>query len=140
MLVNEIMSKEVVCVNTVDSVLTTAKLMKEYNIGVIPVVEDKNKVLGLITDRDIVLWLAEHEEFGIRAEAKELMSQNVYSVKPDADITDAIELMKKMQIRRLPVLEEDKLVGMLSIGDIAVHLDNKIEISEAITEISMPQK
>ena len=140
MLVKDIMSKEVVCVDTMDSVLTVAKRMKQYNIGVIPVVENNDKVLGVITDRDIVLGLADYNFDMANTYAVKLMSDRLYSVRPEADLSDALALMKKQQIRRLPVIEHDKLVGMLSIGDVAISSCSDVEISGTITEISLPQK
>ena len=68
------------------------------------------------------------------------MTDKLYTVKPEADLSSALALMKKQQIRRLPVMEDNKLVGMLSIGDIAVRSDYNMEMSEAISEISMPDK
>ena len=140
MLVKDIMSKDVVYADSQDSVLTVAKLMKQYDIGVIPVMEKANKVLGMITDRDIVMGLADFNFDMANTDASKLMSHTVYSVRPDADLSSALELMKKQQIRRLPVIEKEHLVGMISIGDIATHSDYHIEMSKAITEISMPSK
>ena len=137
MLVDDIMSREVVFVEPKESVLTVAKLMKNHNIGVVPVVEN-DEVLGVITDRDIVMCIAEFNFDLANTEAQKLMSETVYSVRPGADVSDALALMKKQQIRRLPVIEEGTLVGMLSIGDIAISSYNDEEISEAICEISMP--
>ena len=140
MKVKDIMTKDVVFANSTDNVLTVAKLMKHHNIGVLPIVENANKVLGMITDRDIVLSLADYNFDLANTDATKLMSNKVYSVRPEADLSSALALMKKQQIRRLPVIEEEKLVGMLSIGDIAVHSDYNMEMSEAITEISAPAK
>lgn len=140
MKVKDIMSKDVVIANSNDSVLTVAKLMKHHNIGVIPVVENAKKVLGMVTDRDIVLSLADYNFDLANTAVQKLMSDKVYSVRPEADLSSALALMKKQQIRRLPVIEEENLVGMLSIGDIAVHSDYMQEMSEAITEISLPAK
>lgn len=140
MKVKDIMTKDVVMANSTDSVLTVAKLMKHHNIGALPVVENAQKVLGMITDRDIVLSLADYNFDPANTEATKLMSNKVYSVRPEADLSSALALMKKQQIRRLPVIEEERLVGMLSIGDIAVHSDYMQEISEAISEISSPAR
>ena len=140
MKVKDIMTKDVIIANSNDSVLTVAKLMKHHNIGAIPVVENAEKVLGMITDRDIVLSLADYNFDLANTDATKLMSNRVYSVRPEADLSSALALMKKQQIRRLPVIEEEKLVGMLSIGDIAVHSDYSMEMSEAITEISSPAR
>ena len=138
MKVKDIMTKDVVIANSTDNVLTVAKLMKHHNIGAIPVVENAEKVLGMITDRDIVLNMADYNFDPANTMVTKLMSNKVYSVRPEADLSSAIALMKKQQIRRLPVIEEEKLVGMLSLGDIAVHSNYDEEISEAITEISLP--
>ena len=140
MKVKDIMTKDVVMANSTDSVLTVAKLMKHHNIGALPVVENAQKVLGMITDRDIVLSLADYNFDLANTEATKLMSNKVYSVRPEADLSSALALMKKQQIRRLPVIEEERLVGMLSIGDIAVHSDYMQEMSEAISEISSPAR
>mgnify|MGYP002517797821 FL=1 len=140
MKVKDIMTRDVVIADKDDTVLTVAKLMKHHNIGTVPVVENAEKVLGMVTDRDIVLNMADYNFDPANTKALTLMSNKVYSVKPEADISSAIALMKKQQIRRLPVIENEKLVGMLSIGDIAVRTDYDVEISEAIAEISLPDK
>ena len=140
MKVKDIMTKGVVFANSNDSVLTVAKLMKHHNIGVLPIVENADKVLGILTDRDIVLSLADYNFDLANTDATKLMSNKVYSVRPEADLSSALALMKKQQIRRLPVIEEEKLVGMLSIGDIAVHSDYNMEMSKAISEISAPAR
>lgn len=140
MKVRDIMTKDVVFANKDDSVLTVAKLMKHHNVGAIPIVENAEKVLGMVTDRDIVLNMADYNFDPANTFALKLMTDKLYTVKPEADLSSALALMKKQQIRRLPVVEDNKLVGMLSIGDIAVRSDYNMEMSEAISEISMPDK
>ena len=137
MKVRDIMTKDVVFANKDDSVLTVAKLMKHHNVGAIPIVENAEKVLGMVTDRDIVLNMADYNFDPANTFALKLMTDKLYTVKPEADLSSALALMKKQQIRRLPVMEDNKLVGMLSIGDIAVRSDYNMEMSEAISEISM---
>ena len=140
MKVRDIMTKDVVFANNDDSVLTVAKLMKHHNVGAIPIVENAEKVLGMVTDRDIVLNMADYNFDPPNTFALKLMTDKLYTVKPEADLSSALALMKKQQIRRLPVMEDNKLVGMLSIGDIAVRSDYNMEMSEAISEISMPDR
>ena len=140
MKVRDIMTKDVVFANKDDSVLTVAKLMKHHNVGAIPIVENAEKVLGMVTDRDIVLNMADYNFDPANTFALKLMTDKLYTVKPEADLSSALALMKKQQIRRLPVMEDNKLVGMLSIGDIAVRSDYNMEMSEAISEISMPDR
>ena len=140
MKVRDIMTTDVVFANKDDSVLTVAKLMKHHNVGAIPIVENAEKVLGMVTDRDIVLNMADYNFDPANTFALKLMTDKLYTVKPEADLSSALALMKKQQIRRLPVMEDNKLVGMLSIGDIAVRSDYNMEMSEAISEISMPDR
>ena len=140
MKVRDIMTKDVVFANKDDSVLTVAKLMKHHNVGAIPIVENAEKVLGMVTDRDIVLNMADYNFDPANTFALKLMTDKLYTVKPEADLSSTLALMKKQQIRRLPVMEDNKLVGMLSIGDIAVRSDYNMEMSEAISEISMPDR
>lgn len=139
--VKDIMSKDIVIADLNDTIMEVAKLMAHHNIGCIPVTEDGSKVLGVITDRDIILSLAKYELDPSNTSASNIMSNKVYSVKPDADLKDALDLMKKQRIRRLPVIENDMLLGMISLGDVAVHAsDFKEEISAALTEISSPAR
>lgn len=139
--VKDIMSKDIVIADLNDTIMEVAKLMAHHNIGCIPVTEDGSKVLGVITDRDIILSLAKYELDPNNTSASSIMTSKVYSVKPDADLKDALDLMKKQRIRRLPVIENNMLLGMVSLGDFAVHGNEfKEEISQALAEISNPAR
>lgn len=141
MKVKDIMTKNVVTVSTDDTVLHVAKLMTNYNIGCIPVVENGQKVLGVITDRDIVIAMAKYNRDPENTLAVNIMTSGIYSVKPDAELSQALSLMKKQQIRRLPVIENDNLLGMVSLGDVAVYANHTdTEVGEALTEISKPAR
>lgn len=141
MQVREIMTKDIVIADTNDTVIDVAKLMAHHNIGCIPVTENGEKVLGVITDRDIVVEMAKHSYDPYNTLASTIMSDNVYFVRPDVDVKFAFDLMKRQQVRRLPVMENGKILGMVSLGDLAVSAHDKTtEISEALTEISIPSK
>lgn len=140
MKVSDIMTKDMIVVNADDTILEVAKLMKHHNIGCIPVVENGNKVFGVITDRDIVMNMAKFNADPANTCAKEIASDVVYKVKPDVDIKYALEQMQKQRIRRLPVIENEQLVGIISLGDIAVHTDKNMEVGDTLTEISKPSK
>ncbi len=141
MQVKDVMSKDVIIADMNDTVLDVAKLMAHHNIGCVPVTKDGQIVLGIITDRDIVLSMARYNRDPENTLASNVMTSNVYSVKPDAELVQALALMKKQQIRRLPVIENEVLLGMLSLGDVAVYSEkNDVEISDALTEISKPAK
>ena len=140
MQVREIMTKDIVMADTNDTIIDVAKLMAHHNIGCVPVTEKGEKVLGVITDRDIVIEMAQHNYDPYNTLATNIMSDNVYFVRPDVDVKFAFDLMKKQQVRRLPVLENGKILGMISLGDLAVAArEYKTEVSEVLTEISIPK-
>ncbi len=141
MQVRDIMTRDIVIADTDDTIIEVAKLMAHHNIGCVPVTENGEKVLGVITDRDIVVEMAEHSYDPYNTLATKIMSDNVYFVRPDVDVKFAFDLMKKQQVRRLPVIEDGKILGMVTLGDLAVSAhDHKAEVSEALTEISTPSK
>ena len=109
-----------------------ATLMKEEDVGVIPVVED-GELTGLVTDRDIVVRCIAAGKNPAECTAEDIMSEEVRSVEPDADLDDAANIMAEVQIRRLPVIEDGRLVGMVTLGDIAVKAGDEEEETTAET-------
>ena len=95
MQVRDIMTKDIVIADTNDTIIDVAKLMAHHNIGCIPITENGEKVLGVITDRDIVIEMAEHSYDPYNTLATKVMSDNVYFVRPDVDVKFAFDLMKK---------------------------------------------
>lgn len=96
-----------------------AKLMQTNDVGSIPICNNEKKILGLITDRDIIVRGVANNKDLNTTKAHEIMTTQVIRTSPDTDAGDAARTMSCNQIRRLPVIENDKLVGMLSIGDLA---------------------
>ena len=137
MKVKEMMSRSVMSVDPDTSVIDIAKIMKDNNIGSVPVVKG-NKVIGIVTDRDIVLRDTALAKDNQTLKAKDVMSQGISTASPEMDIHDAADIMAKKQIRRLPVVENDKLVGMLALGDLAVRTTLEDNAGEALNEISKP--
>ena len=117
--VKECMCSNVITAKQDDNIACVAKLMKENDIGCMPVCDNSNKVIGFITDRDIVLrGIAEDKDCN-QTKVKDLMVKNIIKTTPDTDIEDASKTMQENQIRRIPVIENERIVGILSIGDIA---------------------
>jgi len=136
MQVREIMTTRIVSVEPNSSVKDAALLMNRNNIGAVPVVEGTS-VRGMLTDRDIVMrCVAENRDAGV-CKVADICSQGAVSVKSDQNIADAMNLMSTEQVRRLPVVDNGKLVGMLSIADVAREKSG-MELAEAISDISMP--
>lgn len=136
MKIRDIMSRQVASLNTDDSVERAAQLMKDYNVGSIPICT-QNSVVGIVTDRDIALRAVARGEDGSR-QVKDVMTSNPVVGTPDMDVHDAVRIMSENQIRRLPIVENNSLVGMVSLGDISVEprLQDNAEI--ALKNISKP--
>lgn len=137
MKVKEIMTKDVATLNADDSVERAAQLMKQYNVGAIPVCSEED-VIGIITDRDIALRSVAQGENGRSQKVREVMSSNPVLVNSETDVHDAARIMSERQVRRLPVVENKNLVGIVSLGDLAVESNLQDNAGEALTEISEP--
>ena len=132
--VSKIMTTDVETVTLKNNAFEVAEKMERLNVGAIPVVDDK-KIVGMITDRDLVLRGYAKKLSG-SASVEELMSKDIISGTPDMSIDEAASLMADKQIRRLPIVEDGMMVGIVSIGDLAVRNDFSDEAGEALTEIS----
>jgi CBS domain-containing protein len=134
--VRDVMTANPECVSEKDSLRDVARIMKDKDTGVVPVVDGK-KVIGLITDRDIVVrGLAEGKNLE-NASVNDLMTRSVRSVRDDASVNDALELMTRAEIRRVPVVNgNDELVGILSLGDIAAQGNQDNKVGRAVESIS----
>lgn len=132
--IRDIMTDDVECCTLLDNVFEVAVKMKELNVGAIPIV-DQDKVVGMITDRDIVVrGVAEKHPGSTKVE--DIMSDKLITVTPDTSSNDAAKLMAEHQIRRLPVVEDGKLVGIVSLGDFAIRELTDDQAKEALTQIS----
>jgi CBS domain-containing protein len=101
-----------------------AALMWDVDCGVLPVVSDGGKVMGVITDRDIAIALGTRNRLASDIEVSEAMSKQIYSCAADDDIHTALKIMRKDRVRRLPVVnEEGRLQGIVSMNDIALHAE-----------------
>jgi CBS domain-containing protein len=139
MKIAEIMTRDVQTVTPDTDLVTVAKHMKELNVGVIPVVEGQTLV-GLITDRDLVIRAL---ALGIDvrdAAVRDYVSASPTTVSPEDDVKRAAELMSREQIRRLPVVEGGTLVGIVSLGDIAVDTGKDKLSGDALEQISEPSQ
>lgn len=137
MKISEIMSKNVISLSVDDTVEHAAELMKEHNIGSIPV-NTEEKVVGIVTDRDIILrCVAEGKDIKMQ-KVRDIMTSNPVVGDENIEVDDAARIMSERQIRRLPIVSNDQLVGMISLGDLAVEPELQDEAREALSEISVP--
>lgn len=135
MKVRDLMTSPAQCLNGKASLAELARVMKESDIGAVPICEGDN-LLGIVTDRDIVIRAIAGDRVPESLCARDIMSPNPATVCPDADVHEAADLMAKQQIRRLPVLQQGKLVGMLALGDLATETIHINEAGDALSTIS----
>jgi CBS domain-containing protein len=132
--IRSLMSHSVISVQPNQTVQEAAQLMSQHNIGAIPVVEN-GQVKGIITDRDITLR-STAQGLDANAPVSACMSTNVIQGSPDMDVHEASQLMAQHQVRRLPIVENNQLVGFVSLGDLAVQDQYQNEAGEALSNIS----
>ena len=135
MKLRDVMTNPVIRIHPEESVAVAARTLANYNIGALPVCGSDGRICGLLTDRDIVTrCLASGKSPGATT-VREIMTSNVISARPDMDAALAAGLMGSRQIRRLPVVENERLCGMVSLGDLAVQEESCIDAGDALTEI-----
>lgn len=137
----DIMTRDVTVVSPNDSVRRAAQVMDELNVGVLPVC-DGQRIVGMVTDRDITVRVTAAGKNPEDSKVEEAMSTNVRWCFEDEDVESVIEKMGDSQIRRIPVVDRDhNLVGIVSLGDIAVKSDEVAEQAlEGISEPSEPDR
>lgn len=140
MKVSDVMTTDVETVQLDSSLEEVASIMKIENVGAIPVVDEDDDLVGIITDRDIVLRCVADGKDPAETHVEEVLSHELETVEPDVDIDEAAQLMADKQIRRLPVCEDGELVGMLSIGDLAVKAPRTKPSADALRDISQGVK
>lgn len=139
MKLNQLMTKNLETCSVNSTLTDVAKIMSRLNVGAVPVM-DGQKLAGIITDRDIVIRCVEKGDNPANATAGKYMSTKLVTATPDTDAHEAASLMAEKQIRRLPIVEGDRLVGIVALGDMAtvnIHVD---EAGQALSDISVPSR
>jgi CBS domain-containing protein len=135
--IRDVMTSNPRCVTPEDSIQNAARIMRDEDTGVVPVVEN-GRAVGVITDRDIVVRAVADGE--LNRPVRDIVSGDVVTARPDMSTKEAAQLMSEHQVRRLPVVENDRLVGIVSIGDLAVKEGSDRRIGDALQDISQGVK
>ena len=134
MKVSDVMTPNPRTVQLSDTIEDAARIMRDEDTGAVPVIED-DRVVGMITDRDIVIRAVADGDFECTID--DIVSDDVVCATPEMSTAEAAELMSEHQIRRLPVVDDDEhLVGIVSIGDIAVKEGRDARTGETLENIS----
>jgi len=135
MLVSEVMTKNPVTINVASTILEAAKKMKEDDCGILPIISE-GKAVGVITDRDIVIWAAAEEKNLAETSVEDIMSRELITCKPSELLEDVADRMSINDVRRLIVLEDDeKLVGIVSIHDLMVNIGDEEMTDEVMHHV-----
>lgn len=132
--VKDTMTTQVATVSPNQTIQEAASLMKQHNVGAIPVVE-QGVLKGMLTDRDIALRTTAQGRDG-QTPVSEVMSTELVSGNPNMSPEDASQLMAQHQIRRLPIVDQNNLVGIVALGDLAVNQMSNESAGSALTNIS----
>jgi CBS domain-containing protein len=135
----DIMTANPQCVTPEDSVSRAAEIMRDSDVGVVPVVQDQAsmRLTGVVTDRDLALRVVA-ERRGADCTTGDVMSSRVTTAGPDDDIDQVMELMKRDQVRRIPVVEGDRLIGIIAQADVAMDQGSDRKTGELVEKISEP--
>ncbi|NLC84836.1 MAG: CBS domain-containing protein [Ruminococcaceae bacterium] len=136
MKIKDVMTKTVTCIKHDASVYEAAEVMRDLDVGSLPVCDADQMLIGMVTDRDIVLRSVAMREDITKQPVQDIMTVDPLTGDPEMDIDEANELMSKNQIRRLPIMKDNRLVGILALGDLAIKPDLKTEAGEILSEVS----
>ncbi|MGX5715389.1 CBS domain-containing protein [Arthrobacter sp. MAHUQ-56] len=133
--VREFMTTDARCIRESESLTDAARMMLDLDCGSLPICGDDGKLMGMITDRDIVIKCVAAGRDPGQMTARDLASGKPYWIDADANVDAAIDMMEKHQVRRLPVISDHKLVGIISQGDIARNYSEQ-RVGELVEHIS----
>ena len=133
--VKELMSSNLRTVSTEQTIADAARIMRDENVGLVPVVEGE-RLVGTVTDRDIAIRVVAEQKDPASTRVQEIASTELVTVDPQQDLDEALRLMAQHQVRRLPVVEEDgRLVGIVAQADVA-RAGSDTKTGELVEEIS----
>jgi CBS domain-containing protein len=130
----EIMHQGAECINEDESLLTAARMMRDLDVGSLPICGNDDRLHGMITDRDIVIKCCAEGRNPAEMTAGELANGAPRCVNADADVEQVVRTMRNHRIRRVPVLENQRMVGMISEADLARHLNDE-QIARFVTGV-----
>ena len=130
------MTSSVIGISAEESVEVAARQLAHYNIGALPVCGKDGKLCGMVTDRDLVIRCVASGRLPADTTVRQVMTKQVVAAQPDMEVGVAAHLMGRQQVRRLPVTENGKLCGMVSLGDLANREESVMDAADALSDIT----
>ena len=130
------MTPSPITISPEECVAVASRTLTHYNIGMLPVCSPDGTLQGVLTDRDIVTRCLAGGKDPTRTPVRDIMTSQIRTASPNMDHSAAAHLMGSQQIRRLPVIENGKLCGMLSLGDLATNEETSIDAADALADIT----
>ncbi|MEM3577860.1 MAG: CBS domain-containing protein [Candidatus Bathyarchaeia archaeon] len=137
--VSDVMIKEVITIDENATVKEAAEIMNKFEIGCLIAVR-KGKAMGIITERDLLKRVVAEARDASKTKVKDIMSSPLVVVEPNMDLEEAVRLMFQMKIKKLPVVEGKRLVGLVSLTDIARFQPQMIKILKQLAARQAPPK
>jgi CBS domain-containing protein len=143
--ITELVREDVVTVYLDDTLLDVATVLEEERVGSAVVLDAHDKPLGIVTDRDFVVYGRKYVDALDRTPVNEILSLGVVSVTPDVSVTELTERMRDERVRRIPVVEDGELRGIVTMDDVVVHLADELDSEElrnlaAVIEAESPPR
>ena len=136
MKVRDIMTARVVRIGPWEPVEVAARTLTHYNVGALPVCGDDGRLCGVVTDRDLVTRCMAPGRAAGEVKVRDVMTGRVITAAPDMDVGSAAHLMGREQVRRLPVVDNGRLCGMVSLADLAATENGSLDAADALMEIT----
>lgn len=136
MKVRDIMSNQVIRIGHQEPAEVAARTFTHYNIGMLPVCGSDGRLCGVVTDRDLVTRCMAPGFSAWERKVRDVMTGRVISAAPDMDVAEAAAIMSREQVRRLPVVENGKLCGLVSLADLATAENGSLQAADTLTSIT----
>ena len=133
----DVMTRNPVSAQPEDSVANVARLMKEQDIGPVPIVQGSNELVGIVTDRDLAIKVVGEGRDPNTTQVGDVMTRDLVTCREDDDIQEVLRAMSMHQLRRIPVVDDNNmLVGIIAQADIATRMDQPETTGEVVKDIS----
>ena len=136
MKISDIMTANVISISKDESVAAAARLLRRYNVGALPVTDRDMRLRGIVTDRDIATRCVAADADPKTTKVGEIMSRGIITASTGDTVGSAVRSMSSDQVRRLPVIDDGRVVGMVTLCDMARARSCEMEAAEALAEIS----